>query len=780
VKRPYAPERWRRYLGVLLCLAAGCAVRPPEQPKRGGAQNSTTGTGTDADADADAGLPGAPPLDPALRARLRAALAAKGPSYLPRTRHLLGKAPRYTNRLILESSPYLLQHAHNPVDWHTWGDEAFAEARRRGVPVFLSIGYSTCHWCHVMEVESFEDEEIARTLNSHYVCIKVDREERPDLDAIYMSAVQSLTGSGGWPMSVWLTPDREPFFGGTYFPPRDGMRGAGRGLLTLLTDLQEAYRRDPARVAQQAATLVASIRRDLERDPPGGAASASRVPDPRLIATTVESLKRAFDAENGGLLGAPKFPSSLPIRLLLRYDRRARDPEALRMATLTLEKMAAGGIYDQLGGGFHRYATDAAWQVPHFEKMLYDNALLVVAYLEAFQVTGRADFARVARETLDYVLREMTARQGGFFSATDADSGGREGEFFLWSEAEIRAQLGAQADRFLRVYGVTAAGNFGGRNILHRPHPDEAEVAALAPARAKLYAVRARRVAPARDDKILTAWNGLMLSALALGGRVLGEPRYLDAAARAADFLLTEVRVGGRLLRAFEDGHAVHAGTLEDYAFLTAGLFDLYESTLDPRWLREALALCTQTEAQFADAAHGGWFMTAGDGEKLLARERPTSDGALPSGTSVALMNVLRAATFSDDDHWRVIAEMAFSALAGPLADRPSTLTEALLALDDRTDAVHEIAIVWPRTSDRASAAPLFSVLRRTFLPNKALAGSAEGDDLTSLARLASFVEGKPALHGRATAYVCQRGRCQLPTNSAEILARQLAQISPY
>ncbi|HEY5091574.1 MAG TPA: thioredoxin domain-containing protein [Polyangia bacterium] len=748
-------------------------------------------------AEEDPALPGRGVGSPVLAVRLRAALLAKGAAYHPRTRHLNADgSPKYTNRLILESSPYLLQHAHNPVNWYPWGDEAFARAKREGKPIFLSVGYSTCHWCHVMEAESFEDEEIARYLNEHYVAIKVDREERPDIDAVYMSAVQALTGSGGWPMSVWLTPERAPFFGGTYFPPRDGVRGARQGFLTLLVELADTYRRDPGRVTTEAAKLTDAVRRELGGADPasigsigsigsmGSMASAGgqAVPDAAIIRVLVEQLERAFDHTNGGLEGAPKFPSSLPIRLLLRYHRRTGDADALRMAVLTLEKMAAGGIYDQIGGGFHRYSTDARWLVPHFEKMLYDNALLAVAFLEANQVTGRADFARVARETLDYVLAEMTAPSGAFYSATDADSDGAEGKFFVWSEAEIRAVLGADpvADRFIRYYGVTSAGNFDGRNILYVPRANEQERAALSDARAKLYAARARRIPPARDDKILAGWNGLMISALALGGGVLGEPRYTGAAARAADFVLRTMRTGGLLARSFKDGRAGPPGFLEDYAFLAAGLFDLYEASFDPRWLREALALCAQTETLFADPATGGWFATGSKHEKLLAREKPTYDGAIPSGTSVAILDALRAATFTGDDHWRAIADRALGALREPLARHPLGLTEALLALDFRTDMVREVAIIWPKQAGPAAAAPLLATVRRIFLPNKVLAGSAEGEDLGALAALAPFVAEKRALGGRSTAYVCERGRCELPTADPSVLARQLGRVRGY
>jgi uncharacterized protein YyaL (SSP411 family) len=762
-----------------ICALAACGFL------LSGCKRPTVGAVPAKAAQEDPAVPGLGQGSPALAARLRAALAAKGAAYRPRTHHLNpGGSPKYTNRLILEASPYLLQHAHNPVNWYPWGDEAFARAKQEGKPIFLSVGYSTCHWCHVMEAESFEDEEIARYLNQHYIAIKVDREDRPDIDVVYMSAVQSLTGSGGWPMSVWLTADRAPFFGGTYFPPRDGARGARRGFLTLLTELADTYRADPARVTTEAGKLAAAVRQEL-----GGPSSAAMAsagadapPNAAVIPVLVERLKRAFDGTNGGLQGAPKFPSSVPIRLLLRYHRRTGDAEALRMATVTLEKMAAGGIYDQIGGGFHRYSTDERWLVPHFEKMLYDNALLAVAYVEAYQVTGRADFARVARETLDYVLAEMTSPSGGFYAATDADSEGAEGKFFVWSEAEIRAVLGrgTTTDRFIRAFGVTSGGNFEGRNILSVPKPDEKEWAALSEARAKLYAVRARRIPPARDEKILAGWNGLTISALALGGGVLGEFRYTSAAARAADFILGKMRPGGMLARSFEDGRAGPPAFLEDHAFLAAGLLDLYEASFDPRWLREALALCTQTEKLFADPALGGWFATSAKHETLLAREKPTTDGAIPSGTSVAILNAMRAANFTGDDHWRAIADRAFGALRDQLAQRPFGLAEALLALDFRTDMAREVAVVWPKQAGPAAAAPLLGAVRRTFLPNKVLAGAAEGEGLGALAQVAPFVAEKRALGGRSTAYVCERGRCELPTADPAVLSHQLARVRGY
>ena len=741
-------------------------------------------------------LPEAPPLGQSLAAVLSAALAAKRAApggYLPRTHHLDGDAPKYTNRLILESSPYLLQHAHNPVDWRPWGDEVFDEARRLERPVFLSIGYATCHWCHVMEAESFEDEEIAAFMNGHYLCIKVDREERPDIDAVYMSAVQALTGSGGWPMSVWLTPAREPFFGGTYFPPREGARGARHGFLELLDNIHQTYVGDRGRVGQAADSLVRAVRAQMEPAASGGPATggggtgdagASSVGDSAVLAQTVAAFKRIFDDVDGGVRRAPKFPSNLPIRLLLRDHRRTGDAETLRMAALTLEKMAAGGIYDQLGGGFHRYSTDARWLVPHFEKMLYDNALLTVAYAEAYQVTGRADFARVARETLDYLLAEMTAPAGGFYSATDADSLGpggesKEGEFFVWSKAEIEKILGAgaQTDRFLNHYGVTAAGNFEGANILHVARPDEETCAALAEARAALYAVRARRAPPLRDEKILAAWNGLAISAFAVAGRILGEPRYINAATRAASFVLGEMRPNGRLCRSWKDGRAGVAGFLDDQAFLTAGLIDLYEASFDRRWLEAALDLAAETDRRFADPA-GGWFMTAGDHERLIAREKPIRDGAEPSGISVALLSALRLATFTGDDRWRAIADRAFASLSGALRENPLALTETLLALDYAGDEAREIALVWPAGATPAVAEALLDVLRRTFIPNRAIAAASE-TDVAELGRLVPFIADRIAIDDRPTAYVCVHGRCDLPVHEPETLAALLTRMRP-
>ncbi|WP_291994007.1 thioredoxin domain-containing protein [Candidatus Accumulibacter sp. ACC003] len=719
--------------------------------------------------------PGAERFPADLKTRIDAAISRRGAAYVARTHHLDAHGrPLFSNRLALETSPYLLQHAHNPVNWFPWGDEAFAEARRLGRPVFLSIGYSTCHWCHVMEEESFEDQEIATFLNRHYVAIKVDREERPDLDAVYMSAVQQLTGGGGWPMSVWLTAAREPFYGGTYFPPRDGIRGSRRGFLSLLGALSETFHRDPEQIGKASEALLQAIRQDIEGGQ-GEAAAPLDLPARTLIDAAVDHYKRSFDHVHGGLQRAPKFPSHVPVRLLLRHYQRSGDTEVLQMACLTLEKMAAGGLYDQLAGGFHRYSTDGQWLLPHFEKMLYDNALLVVAYSEAFQVSGRADFARVARETCDYVLREMCDAGGAFYSATDADSEGDEGRFFVWTEDELRRELAGVDDGettrlFLEHYDVRAGGNWEGRTILNVPRPDEGVWARLAGARARLYAVRARRVPPLRDDKILTAWNGLMISALAVAGAILDEPRYVAAAARAADFVLSHLRAAdGELQRSFKDGQARQAAFLDDHAFLTAGLIDLYEASFDGRWLDEALALGEASERLFADPS-GAWFMAGQQHETLIAREKPAYDGAEPSGTSVALMNALRLGLYTDDPRWRQIAERGFAAHARVLGERPLAMSEALLALDFLAGTPCEVVIVWP---DGSAAAALLAALRRSYLPSRALAAGSQSA-LAELARKLPFVRDKVVLAGRPTAYVCRHGACQLPVSDAVALAAQL------
>jgi len=723
-------------------------------------------------------LPGIEAHPSELQTRLADALARR-PGRVPRSRHLGDDgAPLYTNRLALESSPYLLQHAHNPVNWHAWGDEAFAEARLLGRPVFLSIGYSTCHWCHVMEEESFEDETIAGFLNAHYVAIKVDREERPDVDAVYMRAAQQLSGSGGWPLSVWLNAEREPFFVGTYFPPYAGRRGAGHGFLEILTELVRLWESDAKRVHEAAQALAAAVRADMEGT--GGAdrtGATDARPDGALMAAAVEQCSHAFDDENGGLRTAHKFPSHVPIRLLLRQHQRTGDARALHMATHTLEAMATGGMYDHVAGGFHRYATDPMWRVPHFEKMLYDNALLVVAYAEAWQVTKRPAFARVVRETCDELLATFASPEGGFYSATDADSEGEEGKYFLWTEEEIRGVLGAGEDTelFLRHYGVTKNGNFESSNILYQTQPDENITQRLAPARAKLSEVRRHRVPPLRDDKILASWNGLAISALAVAGRVLDEPRYLDAATRAAEFLCLRMREAktGRLVRSFCGGQLGVAGFLDDHAFTAAGMLDLFESTGEPRWFDEASRLVEETEALFA-APEGGWFMSSQEHERLLARERPAFDGAEPAGSSVALLNLARLAAFTDDERWRRAVNRALASCLPRIQEHPMAMTEALLAVDYLLGPVREIVLALPSASFPPRSA-FHTRLADTFCPRKALVTCAPNPPIRSrLEARIPWLGGKTARNGQATAYVCTQGQCRLPTADPDEFVQQL------
>ncbi|MBI2375704.1 MAG: thioredoxin domain-containing protein [Deltaproteobacteria bacterium] len=748
-----------------------------------------TRTATSSSSGRGATPPGAEPFAGDLIARLERAWSTRPAGYRPRTRYLLENgSPRFTNRLFLESSPYLLQHAHNPVSWYPWGNEAFEAAKRLGRPVLLSIGYSTCHWCHVMEEESFEDEEIARYLNEHYVAIKVDREELPDVDSLYMTAVQLLTGRGGWPMTVVLTPDREPFFAGTYFPARDGDRGARKGFLSILRELQVAYRSQPDQVVATARQVTARLQAAAQPQRPGD------LPGPAAIQRAVAGFAERFDPDHGGFGDAPKFPTPSILELLARYDRRTGDPQARRMVERTLEEMAAGGIYDQLGGGFHRYSTDARWLVPHFEKMLYDNAQLVMVYLEGYQLTGRADFARVARETLDYVRREMTDPTGGFYSATDADSPvpgkdhAEEGWFFTWTAAELRAALGESSARAFGAYhGVTERGNFEGRNILHVPAPIEEvarslgrgreELAAtLRAARETLYEVRRGRPPPLRDDKLIAAWNGLMISAFARGALALQEPGYATSAVAAAELILSRMKEGDTLRRTWKDGRARHAGTLDDYAFVAQGFLDLHEATHDPRWLREAIALHETLSARFWDGVNGGFFFTPDGHEGLLAREKPDYDGAEPSGNSVAILNLLRLEELTTEGHYRSAAERSLRAFSGSLLRGGGGTPRMLCALDYYLDRPVEIVIVSPAPG---AAAELESVLHRTFVPNRIFVRATEGADLELQARLIPLLAEKRVLKGKATAYVCRGRYCELPTAAPEVFARQLARVEP-
>ncbi len=743
------------------------------------ASSNTSGDRTKARRGFGGSPPGATPYDDALVRKLEAAWAARPPGERPRTRHLNPDgSPKYTNRLYLETSPYLRQHAHNPVNWYSWGDEAFDTAKRLHRPVLLSVGYSTCHWCHVMEEESFEDEEVARYLNENYVAVKVDREERPDVDAIYMSAVQMLTGGGGWPMTVAATPDRKPFFGGTYFPRKQ--------FLDLLEQLRKAYDSEPDRVAQAADAITRRIQQNMSQ------VASTGSPDASAFSQAADDYRSRFDKVWGGMQGRMKFPSSLPIRFLLRVYRRTRQEDLLRMATVTLDRMAAGGLHDHVGGGFHRYSTDPQWLVPHFEKMLYDNALLAMGYLEAYQVTGEKRYADITREILRYVERDMTSPEGAFYSATDADSpspSGRreEGWFFTWTPDEIEAALDPRRARIVEAwFDVTPSGNFEGRNILHtgKPLTEVAKALGLPPeevrstideARDILYDARSKRPPPLRDEKILTAWNGLMISAHARAALVLADARYAQRAERAAGFLLQELRKGERLYRSFKDGRARHTAYLDDYAFLTAALLDLFEATGNLRWLREAISLDRVVEAHYEDRTNGGFFLTADDHERLLARQRPNHDGAEPAGNSVEILNLLRLSELTTKEAYRKRAERALATLGGVLRNSPSAVSEALLGLDFLLDSAKEIVIVTRRS--RAEAEPLLARLRTTYVPNRVLLVATEGPALRELARLSPLLEGKVAGKDGPMAYVCKRGVCDLPTGDPAVFEKQIRQV---
>jgi uncharacterized protein YyaL (SSP411 family) len=674
--------------------------------------------------------------------KLAEALAAQGEGYVPRTHHKGddGK-PRFTNRLIFESSPYLLQHAHNPVDWYPWGDEAFAKARAENKLVLMSIGYSTCHWCHVMERESFEDLEIAAYLNAHYIAVKVDREERPDVDSVYMNAVQLLTGRGGWPMTTILTPDREVIFGGTYFPPRDGARGAHTGFLTLLKHFGEQHLRDAASLQRRARDMSAQLARQQPDAPRTDLPSAAALHE----ATTL--LLRGYDRAWGGFGGGNKFPRPAPYHFLLRTGETEK-------VLHTLGRMAAGGMHDHVGGGFHRYSTDPQWLVPHFEKMLYDNAQLAVLYLEGFQLSHDERLRRVAERTLDYVLREMTSPEGGFYSATDADSPApsghdEEGLYFTWNPVETRAALGERAARFDAHFDVTARGNFEGRSILHtQALPDGSFDRDLA----RLYAARALRAAPILDDKIITAWNALMVSALARVGSALGVQRYLEAAGRAAEFLWTSLRGERGLRTTWRRGVAKHRAVLDDYAFLVQALLDQFEASGEARWFERARTLQHEQDAGFGDFA-GGYYLTARDAEPLLVREKPDYDGAIPSGNSVAAQNLLRLHQFTDEPTYR---ESAARLLTRASVKAPLTLC----ALAFYYDRPLQIVLVG------SGRTPFHDVLGKAFVPHRVLvSGETAG---------IAIAANKPMLEGKPTAYVCRGNVCDLPTTDPAVFAQQL------
>lgn len=675
---------------------------------------------------------------------------------------------KHTNRLIDETSPYLLQHAHNPVDWQPWSNEAFERARKEDKPIFLSIGYSTCHWCHVMERESFEDEQIAKIMNEHFVSIKVDREQRPDVDEIYMNAVVMMTGSGGWPLSVFLTPEGKPFYGGTYFPPKDGYgRPSFERVLLSVADAWKNRRQELVDSAGKMSELL-----QIRPTP-----TENKHISPETLEKAFDQFHKSFDAIYGGFGTAPKFPQPANLSMLLSYWQRTGNNQALEMVEKTLDSMAAGGIYDHIGGGFHRYATDTQWLVPHFEKMLYDQALLSKVYLQAYQITKKERHAQIAREIFDYVLRDMMDPAGGFYSAEDADSEGKEGTFYLWDPRQIASVLNEeQARLFNAYYGVTNEGNFEeGTTILNITtsmkrlekefQNDRATIEnILKTARTRLFKERAKRKRPHRDEKIITAWNGLMISSLAYGGAVLQEEKYIEAARRSAEFILNTLHKNGRLMRYYRDGRVVEKAFLDDYAFTAMGMLDLYEATFDVKWLVEAKSLGNQMIELFADTETGGFFLAGNDGEKLIARTKPGSDGAISSGNSVAALVLLKLGRLTMDQHFTELGGKVLETFSQQLQRSPAYSSAMLRALDFRIGPTQEIIIAG--NADSPGVKQMLKLIHGKFLPNAVVLLHEPDKADPVLYNTVPFIKNQTAIEGKATAYVCENYVCKKPVNN--------------
>ena len=691
------------------------------------------------------------------------------------------------NRLIKESSPYLLQHAANPIDWFPWGTEAFDKARREDKPVFLSIGYSTCHWCHVMEHESFSDQEVAELLNRYFISIKVDREERPDIDQVYMTVTQAITGSGGWPMTIIMTPDKKPFYAGTYFPKNS--RWGRPGLMDLLPKIADVWQNDRQKVLTSANEIVQYVTRLNNRIPGDGL-------DRNILDRANTLLAEIYDPEFGGFGKSPKFPSPHQLSFLLRRYYHTQNQQALEMVEKTLIQMRLGGIYDQVGFGFHRYSTDAQWLVPHFEKMLYDQAMLIMVYIEAYQATGNSFYAGVAEEIITYVLRDMTSKEGGFFSAEDADSEGVEGKFYLWTVREIKKILGDKdAGLWVKTFNVRESGNFQeagpgtniDENILHlqKPLPDLAKEYGMSEnllrrrledGRQALYQARKKRIHPFKDDKILTDWNGLMIAALAKAGHALDRKEYTAAATKAADFIrqnLTNDK--GRLLKRYRQGQAGLPAHLDDYAFMVWGLIELYQTTFDTGFLKSAIALNDRMLSHFWDEQNSGLYMTADDGEKLLVRSKKIYDGAIPSGNSVALLNLIRLGHFTGNTDYLTKAEHIIKAFSTTVEQYPAGHAQLMVALEFTLNPSFELVVVGdPQGKDTHS---MLAALRKPFLPQKVVVfRPADKDRAAEIVSIAPFTRSMVTKNGQATAYVCQDFACKLPTTSLDQMLLNLKQ----
>jgi uncharacterized protein YyaL (SSP411 family) len=697
------------------------------------------------------------------------------------------KQTEHHNRLVNESSPYLQQHATNPINWYPWGQEAFEAAKREDKPIFLSIGYSTCHWCHVMEHESFSDKEVAALLNQNFISIKVDREERPDIDHVYMAVTQALTGSGGWPMTIIMTPDKKPFYAGTYFPKTSRL---GRpGLMELLPKIADVWRNDREKVLDSADRITQHIAR-LGDSRPGSNL------DRQILDQAQAYFVQAYDPDHGGFGQSPKFPSPHQLSFLLRRYHQTQDPQTLAMVEKTLTQMRLGGIYDQLGFGFHRYSTDAQWLVPHFEKMLYDQAMLIMVYTEAYQATGKAFYAGVVEEIITYILRDMTSAEGGFLSAEDADSEGIEGQFYLWTPVEIEKILGAkEAALFLKIFNVKEGGNFEDagpghnidQNILHLQQPlpqlsSEMGISEnqlrrrLEDGRRMLFGEREKRIHPFKDDKILTDWNGLMIAALAKAGNVLDNRQYTAAAAKAADFILQNLTDDqGRLLKRYRKGKAGLNAHLNDYAFMVWGLLELYQATFEIEYLKDAIDLNQQMLSHFRDEQNGGLFLTADDAEKLLVRSKTIYDGAIPSGNSVAVFNLLRLGHLTGNTQYLTKAEQIIKSFSAEVTKYPAGHSQLMVALQFALNPNHEVVIVGkPLENDTMT---MLTALRKPFLPNKVvLFRPASHEAATEVTAIAPFTLPMAAKNGQATAYVCQEFACKLPTTSIEQMLENLRQ----
>ena len=707
----------------------------------------------------------------------------------------------HSNRLIREKSPYLLQHAHNPVDWYPWGEEAFEKARREKKPIFLSIGYSTCHWCHVMESESFENEEVAAFMNSRFVNIKVDREERPDVDRVYMTFVQATTGGGGWPLNVWLTPALKPFVGGTYFPPED--RYGQPSFLKVLRRIADAWENDHAKISESGNQIMNALARSASTP-----ADAKDRIDVKLIDNAYQQIARSYDVTEGGFSGAPKFPRPVTLNFLFHvYHRWPPESEtggaALGMALFTLRKMAAGGMHDQLGGGFHRYSVDGLWRVPHFEKMLYDQAQLASAYLDAYQITGDLRYESVARDTLDYVRRDLTDPGGGFYSAEDADSltkaGGSEkteGAFYLWTKKAIDDALGQDAELFEYQYGVEENGNapegtdphgeFAGKNILYErqtfaetaKHFGRSELdvdESMRYRRAALFEQRSKRPRPHLDDKIITGWNGLMISAFARGAQVLGDPTYSESAVKAAEFVRQKLcdEKNHTLRRSYRNGPSEVSGFAEDYAFYIQGLLDLYATTFDVRWLKLAEQLQATQDRLFWDEKGGGYFTSRGDDPNIVLRMKEDNDNAEPAASSIAASNLLRLGQIRDSKEMRTRATKTIAAFAGALNHFASAMPQMLVALDVSLTKPQQIVIAGPVNSPETR--DLLEEVHRHYLPKTVVLLADGGEGQKYLAEKLPELEGMATVEGKAAAYVCENFTCKEPATSVELLRRQLS-----